>query len=90
MVVYLGLYSLKAQVIIGFADDITMIIRAVGLVKRWIAGIELKHADHKTYVLLISSRKIMEFVTVMLCDQCTTSKQAIQGKYQKVGRKRNT
>ena len=47
----------------GFADDIALVIRgknldelvrtcntAVGRVRNWIAGIGLKHADHKTDV----------------------------------------
>ena len=41
-------------------------------------GIVLKLADHKTDVLLISSRKRMEFITITVDGQRITSKQAIQ------------
>ena len=44
----------------------------VGTVRRWIAGIGIKLADHKTDVLLISSRKKMEFITITVGDQRIT------------------
>ena len=56
-------------------DNIALVIRgkhldelvrmcntAIGRVRSWIAGIGLKLADHKTDILLINSRKRMEFV----------------------------
>ena len=59
----------KSAHIVGFADRIALMLRlknldklmrtcitAVGKVSSWITGISLKFADHKTDVLLISSR----------------------------------
>ena len=51
---------------------------AVGRVMSWNAGIGLKIADHKTDILLISSRKRMEFINIAVGDQLITSKQAIK------------
>ena len=47
--------------IVGFADDIALMIRGKHLVG-------LKLADHKTDVLLISIRKKMEFITITVGD----------------------
>ena len=51
---------------------------AVGTVRSWILGMGLRLVDHKADVLLISSRKKMEFVTITVGDQRITSKQAIK------------
>ena len=48
----------------------------VGVIRSWIAGKGLKHVDHKTAVLLVNSRKSMEFVIITVTS--ITSKQAIK------------
>ena len=81
----------KSTQIIGFAYDIALEIKgkhlkelvrtsnsADGMVRSWIARIGLKLADKKTDVVLISSRKKMEFITITVGDQRITSKRAIK------------
>lgn len=77
--------------IFGFADDIALVVRgkhldnlertsnaAVSRVRSWIASIGLKLADHKTDVVLVSSRKKMEYITITVGEQRITSKQSIK------------
>ena len=77
--------------IVGFANGIAMVIRgkhldelvrtcntAVSRVRNSIAGIGPKLADNKTHVLLVSSRKRMEFITITVGDQRITSKQRVK------------
>ena len=81
----------KGAQIIRLDDDIALVISekhlnelvrtcntAIGRISSWIARIGLKLDDHKTDVLLISSRKRMEFITIMVGDQRITSNQAIK------------
>ena len=51
---------------------------AVSMARSWITGKGFKFADHKNDVLLISSRKRMEFVTITVSSQCLISKQMIK------------
>ena len=79
----------KSAQIVGFEEDIALMIRdkhldelvrtcntAVGMVRSWIAEMALKLAEHNTVLLLISSRKRMEFITITLGDQHITANRA--------------
>ena len=72
-------------------DDIALVIKgkhlvelvrmrktAVGMARSWITGMDLKLTDHKMDVLLVSSRKRMEFITITVGDKRITSRQAIK------------
>ena len=49
-------------------------IAAVNRVRIWIASIGLKFADHKTSVVLVSSRKKMDYITITVSEQRIISK----------------
>ena len=51
---------------------------AVNRVKSWISSIGLKLADHKTDVVLVSSSKRMEYITITVGKERRTSKQSIK------------
>ena len=44
----------------------------------WIARIALKLADHKTDMVLVRSRKKMEYITITVSEEMITSKQSIK------------
>ena len=84
----LRLKLLKGIHIIEFADDIAPVIRGkyldelvrtcytvVDTVRSWKAGMCRKLADHKIDVLLISRRKMMEFITITVLDLGITGNQ---------------
>ena len=62
---------------LGWREYVTnvpiIIILSVGRLRTWIAGIGYKRAEHKTNVLLISSRKRAEFITITVGDQRITT-----------------
>lgn len=77
--------------IVGFADDIAIVVTAkhiheieaainaaVAKIKNWLVANELQLADHKTEAVLISSRKKVEFVSFQVGEQTIVSKQAIK------------
>ena len=49
-----------------------------GRVRSWFASIGLKLADHKTDVVLVISRKEMEYITICVGEESITSKQSIK------------
>lgn len=71
--------------IIGYADDIALLItakhleevvaeanRTVATVGRWLANVGLKLAEHKTEAILVSSRRVLEVVEIRV-GNCTIS-----------------
>lgn len=75
--------------IVGFADDVALVITAsnmeqaalladasIGEVKSWLMSMGLTLAEHKTEAVLITSRKIEEFLTIKVGEcRITTKKQ---------------
>jgi len=68
---------------IGFADDLAVVVvakhleeievnanGAIATIRAWMSGVGLRLADHKTEVVLVSSRKISETITLSIgsCD----------------------
>lgn len=75
----------------GFADDLAVLVVAkhledvelfadesVEIVRKWMKSVGLALADHKTEVLLVSKRKIMEKITVTVGNHVVESKDEIR------------
>ncbi|KAH8293202.1 hypothetical protein KR044_011996, partial [Drosophila immigrans] len=67
--------------IVGFADDIAIVTvakhltdieaktnTAVKAVRDWLEGVGLRLAEHKTEAVLVTSRKKVEFVNIVIGD----------------------
>ena len=73
----LRLRLLKSAQIFRFAVDIALVVS--GETSCWIgANIGLKLADYKIDVVLLSSTKKMEYITITVGEQKITSKQSIK------------
>lgn len=77
--------------IIGFADDIAIVVvakhvdeieavanMAILMVKNWLKSVELELAEHKTELVLISSRKKKEEAAVRVGEYLVKSKNAVK------------
>ena len=77
----------EGATIIGFADDIAIVVsakfteevtnicnRIISTIRRWLESSGLKLAAHKTEVVLISSRKIRESITIRVGQEEINSK----------------
>lgn len=94
IIMYDGVLRLKLPKgvkIIGFADDIALVIvakyihelealanEAIALIRQWLEEARLKLAEHKTEVVLISSRKKIEYMQIQVGDQTIVSKDAVK------------
>lgn len=77
--------------IIGFADDIAVVVtakfteeitricnEAVDIIRQWLSSVGLHLAEHKTEAVLISSRKLRETITIRVGDQEITSQSMVR------------
>ena len=60
-------------------DELERVCNAVvDRVRSWIASISLKLADHKTDVVLVSTRKKMEFIIITVANKVYYQKQSFK------------
>lgn len=93
-VMYNGILQLNLPVgvkTIGFADDIALVVSApnlneaktvtnasISVVKSWLASMSLSLAEHKTEVVVISSRRTREYININIGDCEITSKDSLK------------
>lgn len=93
-VMYDGIFKLKVPEevqIVGFADDVAIIVQAqilddvqlyaneaVRTIKNWLESVNLKLAEHKTESVLISSKRAKEILEIKVGRTNITSKEAIK------------
>lgn len=94
IIMYNGVLQLrlpKGVKIVGFADDIAIVVvakqiqevetaanEAIRLVREWLQKASLSLADHKTEAVLITGRKTVEHMTVQVGDQSIASSESLK------------
>lgn len=81
----------KGVQIIGFADDIAIVTvakhiheveaatnEAIRLVRQWLENAGLSLADHKSEAILITGRKIVEYLNIQVGEQLIASKESLK------------
>lgn len=81
----------KGSELIGFADDVAVVVtakfkdevefiatEAVSIIQRWMDSMGLELAAHKTEIVLVSSRKRRECASVKIKDTVIESKRAVR------------
>ena len=76
---------------VGFADDVAVVVvgkfleqvtwianEAIRTIRQWLTSVGLQLADHKTEVILVTSRKVNETITVRVGDCEITSKSSLK------------
>lgn len=93
-IMYNGIFDLQLPeeaTVVGFADDIALLIRArfldevqlyaneaISTIKKWLTAMDLSLADHKTELVLISGRKKRETLSIQVGESSINSVQAIK------------
>src|ERR1700709_225241 len=71
--------DLAVLVVAKYLEDVQLIANeSVAIIREWLDSVGLTLADHKTEVLLVSRRKVMERVTVKVGNQAIESKDEIK------------